>query len=446
MKQRSFFRLLLTALPDIRPEERILCSLFTLNLFILLTSYYLLKTVREALILGEAGAEIKSYTAAAQPFILILAAKGYSFVASRKHAAELVISVMLYFILVFLALGILSFFGVPVGVVYFLCLGPFTLIVVAQFWAYATDLLTLAEGKRLFPVINIGGVLGAWVGAVLASYLFRFLSAPTILVIACSGMSLHMAIYRVIAKAWRRGSSNELKDKVGLPLSREGAFRLLVSKKYYLLIAGVALLLNVSKSNGEFLFGFFASLQAKAAIAAGTAEGLTEQQLIGASYGKMFALVNVTGFLIQVLVVPWVFRFMGIRGTVLVLPCLAAMMSTATAIDPVFGVVLAARVLENSVDYSLQNTTVHGLFLPTSRDAKYKVQAVVDTRFGDLISAACVFLLINQLHLIPRQFALANTFVIACWLALAILLGRQYREIVESGENQGKPGRTRYSL
>lgn len=434
LKQGSFFTSLRAALPDTLPHERTVCTLLTANLFILLTSYYLLKTVREALIIGEAGAEVKSYTAAAQPLILILAAKVYAFVASRKSAPALLTSVVLFFTAVVLTLGIMSFRGVPVGVVFFLCLGPFTLIVVAQFWAYAADLFTLEEGKRLFPLVGLGGVLGAWVGALLASYLFRYLSAPTILLIAGGGLLLHTGVYRVIDRSWRRASPAVRGERTATPMSREGAYRLLFSSRYYLLIAGVALLLNVSKSNGEFLFGVLASLQAKQAVATGLGAGLTEQQLIGVTYGQMFTLVNVAGFLIQLLVVPLVFRLMGIQGAVLVLPCVAGLMSTATVIDPIIGVVMAARVIENSLDYSLQNTTLHGLFLPTSRDAKYKVQAVVDTRFGDLFSAACVFVAVNQLHLNPRQFAAVNTIVIAGWLALAILLGRQYKKVELSAQ------------
>lgn len=396
------------------------------SLFLLLASYYLLKTVREALILGEAGAEIKSYTAAGQPLVLALGAKAYAFVASRKSTESLITFVLLFFISALSTLGILSFLGVPVGILFFLCLGPFTLIVVAQFWGYAADLLTLDEGKRLFPIINVGAVLGAWIGAIFAGYLFRFLSAPTVLMIAGGGLLLHTVGYRVIDQLRTRESSGEIRGKATTRLSQEGAYQLLFSSRYYLLIAGVLLLLNVSKSNGEFLFGVFAVAQAKHAIATNIGNGLTEQQLIGVTYSQLFTLVNVAGFMIQILVVSWLFRRIGISGSLLVLPCLAAITTSAVIVDPVLAVAMVARVLENSVDYSLQNTAVHGLFLPTSPDAKYKVQAIVDTRFGDLVSAACVFLAMNRFHLTPRQFAAVNGIVIASWLALAAMLSRRY--------------------
>ena len=61
---------------------------------------------------------------------------------------------------------------------------------------------------------------------------------------------------------------------------------------------------------------------------------------------------------------------------------------------PIFAVVRIAKILENSTDYSIQNTTRHALFLPTSREAKYKAKQAIDSFFvraGDLLQAGVVF-------------------------------------------------------
>ena len=53
-----------------------------------------------------------------------------------------------------------------------------------------------------------------------------------------------------------------------------------------------------------------------------------------------------------------------------------------------------AKILENSTDYSIQNTTRQALFLPTSREAKYKAKQAIDSffvRFGDMLQALVVF-------------------------------------------------------
>ena len=53
----------LSVFTEVPPDERAGALLLAANVFCLLASYYLLKTVREALILSEGGAEVKSYAA-----------------------------------------------------------------------------------------------------------------------------------------------------------------------------------------------------------------------------------------------------------------------------------------------------------------------------------------------------------------------------------------------
>ena len=52
--------------------------LLALNLFLLLAAYYMLKTVREALILTQGGAEVKTYSAAGQAILVFLDADEFT--------------------------------------------------------------------------------------------------------------------------------------------------------------------------------------------------------------------------------------------------------------------------------------------------------------------------------------------------------------------------------
>ena len=51
------------------------------------------------------------------------------------------------------------------GVPFFLWVGIFNLMIVAQFWSFANDLYTKDQGERLFPIVAFGASLGAVVGA-----------------------------------------------------------------------------------------------------------------------------------------------------------------------------------------------------------------------------------------------------------------------------------------
>src|SRR5262249_40357535 len=132
---RSRLEQLLSHLADVRAGEGIGVLLFSLNLFLLLSAYYLLKTAREALILSQGGAEVKSYSAAGQAVLLLAVVPLYGAFASRVGRVRLVTGVMLFFasnLVIFIICGRLGFHE---GVAFFLWVGVFNVMVISQLWA-----------------------------------------------------------------------------------------------------------------------------------------------------------------------------------------------------------------------------------------------------------------------------------------------------------------------
>ena len=61
---------------------------------------------------------------------------------------------------------------------------------------------------------------------------------------------------------------------------------------------------------------------------------------------------------------------------------------------PSFEAIRVLKIADNSLDYSLGNTTKQALWLPTSREAKYKAKQAVDSfcvRAGDVLQAGVVY-------------------------------------------------------
>ena len=137
----------------------------TVNLALLLASYYLLKTVREALILIEGGAEVKTYSAAAQATLLVLLVPAYGAFASRVARLKLITWVTIFFVAHLIGFYFAGKAGLREGIVFFIWVGIFNVFVLAQFWSFANDLFGQAQGKRLFPIVGVGGSVGAVLGA-----------------------------------------------------------------------------------------------------------------------------------------------------------------------------------------------------------------------------------------------------------------------------------------
>ena len=101
------------------------------------------------------------------------------------------------------------------------------------------------------------------------------------------------------------------------------------------------------------------------------------------------------------------------------------------AFFPLLRFIKIGKVLENSTDYSIQNTTRQALFLPTSREAKYKAKTAIDSFFwrtGDALSALLVFVG-SALAFTIQTFAFANLIFITLWIALAFQIVKEHRRI-----------------
>jgi AAA family ATP:ADP antiporter len=129
-----------------------------------------------------------------------------------------------------------------------------------------------------------------------------------------------------------------------------------------------------------------------------------------------------------------IFRHAGVRGALFILPALAMGSYSFLLWLPVLPVIRWLKILENGADYSVQNTTVHALFLPTSREAKYKAKAAIDTFFkraGDVLEAGVVKVG-SAFALGIKGFAVIHLVLTVVWLAVAFGIARAHRRQTQS--------------
>src|SRR5690242_3075985 len=97
MDRKAWLDRALSVITEVRAHEGVTALLLTANLFLLLTAYYIIKPVREALILAGGGAEFKSYTSGFQAVLLLVLVPAYGMVASRVSRIKLINGVFLFF-------------------------------------------------------------------------------------------------------------------------------------------------------------------------------------------------------------------------------------------------------------------------------------------------------------------------------------------------------------
>ena len=82
-----------------------------------------------------------------------------------------------------------------------------------------------------------------------------------------------------------------------------------------------------------------------------------------------------TGLLLQLFVVSRVIKHRGVALAVMILPALSFGVYNILIFVPLLNAALAAKVIENSTDYSLNNTVRNMLFLPCTLRAEIRRQA-----------------------------------------------------------------------
>jgi len=341
---------------------------------------------------------------------------------------------------VFFAFNLLAFaaaaaYGLAIAFPFFVWVSIFGVVVVAQLWAFAADSFNLKSGQRLFPVIMLGANLGALVGAKTAELAVAALTPIGLMVAATGTLLATLAFAGPERRAVPDGSRPVVAEHGDFAPRLLGGIGLVLRDRYLLLIALLVVLLNWINSTGEFILAEFVQRDA-AARAAASGGTLDEGALITAFYGNFQFWVTLAGLSIQLLLVSRIYRHFGVRGALLIHPAIVALGYGLIAIAPliggfvpVFTLIRLVKIAENSVDYSLMNTTRHALFLPVDRDAKYEGKTAIDSffwRFGDLVQAGVVFAGLNWLGWGASQFALLNLLLAVVWIGLAVAIGREF--------------------
>ena len=135
---------------------------------------------------------------------------------------------------------------------------------------------------------------------------------------------------------------------------------------------------------------------------------------------------------LQAFLVSRVVKRWGFKGALLTLPILALGAYSAAALGAGLMAVRVIKTAENSADYSMMNTAKQMLWLPTTREQKFKAKQAIDTFFvrgGDLLSAAVVFVGTHYLTLGPGGFAITNVVVVSLALVVAIRVAAAYARL-----------------
>ena len=329
--QKSQLDRLLGLAAEVHAGEAATALLLGLNGFLILAAYYVIRPLRSAFLLPVrmtlpgggvlTGAEITSYSGAVLAGLFLFIVPLYGSLASKVNRIRLINGVTLFFVsnlVVFFLLGQAGVSPGALGVPFFLWIGIFNLVVVAQFWSFANDLYTPEQGKRLFAFMGFGQLTGAIAGPLINSSLIGRLGQFPLMLVSGGILLVCLAITNVIHIRERdRAPDRSLRRQAEQPLGREGGFQLVLGQRYLLLIGLLTLAGQLVNTNGNYIFNETLSQMARSVVAAG-AGGLSQGQIIGRYVAGMDFWQNILGASIQFFLVSRIFKYAGVGGALLV--------------------------------------------------------------------------------------------------------------------------------
>lgn len=427
IRQRSGFERLLSLFTSVRAGEGRCIALLCLQAFLLMVAYYLIRPVREALILTEGNPELRSYAVGVQAVLLILIIPAYGVLIRHVNPSRVYQRINAFFVMNLFVFFLLGQAGYKFGFVFFVWASIFAVMAVTQFWAFATDLFNAHSGQRLFGVIAIGVSAGAWVGSRLSAagieacgpYGLMLASAAVLtVVIALSGRARE----RVPGPA-RALDGPAFEQGSGRAARWLGGFVVIGRSRYLVGVAALVVLINWITSTGDYvLSGWLVDVARREAPA-------TQGVFIGQFMGHFYSTITLVGFLIQLLLVSRIILAAGLARALMVTPVALVAGFLLLGIVPVFMLLQSVLVMQRSLDYSLLNTTRNALLLPTSREVKYQAKTAIDTFFyraGDLLSTLSIFVGLRLFDEGRMQFVWMTLVLCVTMALVAWLVGREY--------------------
>jgi AAA family ATP:ADP antiporter len=302
----------------------------------------------------------------------------------------------------------------------------YSTLMVATFFAFLNDSVSPDAAKRLYGMIGLGGVAGGVFGATTVRAGIERLDRGEWLLVC---FALGVAIATLAWAAGRlvdRDPPPEVEperaepDRPGGNPAIEGA-RLVFRSPYLLSIVGIVGLYEIVSTVMDFQFS-------------ATIAHHLEGDAIARQFATVFAITNTVSLLVQLFLTSFVMSRLGVGVALLVLPFAALAGSGAFMALPALWIGSLLNTADNGFSYSINQSAKESLYVPTTREEKYKAKAFIDMFVQRFAKAVAVGVSLGitvwfQDFSSVRWLSIFTIAVIALWLVAVRYAGRRFAEL-----------------
>ena len=263
------------------------------------------------------------------------------------------------------------------GALFYIWVAVFNLFAVSVFWSYMADVFSNADAKKVYGYIGAGGTIGALTGPGITRLLVGHVGVANLLLVSAGFLlvcllCIMMLRSKAAAREQAEGSAGADKAMGG---SMWAGLRLVASDP---LLRGLAILMFFGVGVGTLLYNEQAAI---------VKQHYPTPEQATRFYAMIDWAVNGLTIVVQLLITRWLLRGYGV-APLLLLPAIAILIGfSLLAASPLPMLVAVVQVVTRASEFSLAKPARETLYTQVDRQARYKAKAVIDTvvyRAGDL--------------------------------------------------------------
>lgn len=301
----------------------------------------------------------------------------------------------------------------------------FNTLMVATFFAFLNDSVTPDAAKRMYGLVGLGGVAGGVFGTTTLSVWIDRIDPAAWMWICLGAAGLIVVVSQIAGRMVDRNPPPVFETPEPEPVAAsenpalEGA-RLVFRSPYLLAIVGIVGLYEIVSTIMDFQFS-------------ATIAHYLDGPDIGRQVTLVFTITNWTSMIVQLFLTSYIMTRFGLTVALLALPVAAFAGSATFMALPILWVGSFLNTADNGFSYSINQSAKEALYVPTTREEKYKAKAFIDMfvqRFAKAVAvgiALAITTIFAEFSSV-RWLSLVTILILIGWIAAARYAGHSFRE------------------
>ena len=406
----------------IKPNE-IRATLLSFSfVFLLMTAYFILRPVRDAMSSDWTDTEL-SWLWTSTFFFSFIAVSLYGEIISRIKFNYVVPGVYVFFSISFFAFNFLSLILIDpdiINKIFYVWLSVFSLFHVSVFWSFISNIFSKEQAPRLFGFIASGASIGAILGPSVPILFANQVGTMNLLIIAGIILLIPVPLISWLEKI----QFSELKNhKVNLDETKNtikkdflSGFSSLIKNPYLISISLFILFYVVMNT--------FIYFELRKLLIDFDRDARTQ------IWASIDLIVNVLAIVTAIFLTGRITTRFGMPTTLALIPVLMVLGWLVVAISPILLFLIGLQIIRRAGNYAITKPGREMLFTLVDNEARYKVKPVIDIvvyRGGDMLTAWFYTFLTATLGLGLSGVSIIAAAVASLWAITGLYLGKRYK-------------------